>query len=521
MKKRILFICVFVSSISLFGQSQELLFNRFVEAVNDQKTEEALSVINQGMDPNYDTSNSSQKIYEYVCNKGYMVYRSKVNSSSSYPPLFFALMARNTVVVEALLKKGANGNAIFSVNRFGFIQTFVQSEYQNKSIICLSYQGKRKTLDLLLAHGANINHQNAMKRSALHYVAMKNQKELMELLLQNGADATLVNSDGSTAFDSAIGENSIDVIKYLIELKYDINKPNRYGVSPLLHALKNKNVEIAKLLIAKGASLNADNIGGTVLHYATLGGSSEMIKFFVDEKGFKANVVDEDGQTPLHYILDLYYTSYLDSTISILLKCGADINQKDKKGNTPLLLAVLDDNKYVVRSLVKYGANLDLANLDADFPLQKSFKCRENEITQLLLDKGANVKAKYRKNYTLLHAIAYGSKDNKKVFIDTLIAKGVDVNAINDYGATPLHKAVEIRDKEIVEILLRNGANINVVDDGIGSPLHLASTMGELEMVQFLIANGANINLKNKDGKTPVECTRFHKNVKEYLFSIL
>ena len=46
------------------------------------------------------------------------------------------------------------------------------------------------------------------------------------------------------------------------------------------------------------------------------------------------------------------------------------------------------------------------------------------------------------------------------------LATGVDVNAKNDRGRTPLLRAAEYGRKEIVELLITNGADVNAKDDG-------------------------------------------------------
>ena len=41
------------------------------------------------------------------------------------------------------------------------------------------------------------------------------------------------------------------------------------------------------------------------------------------------------------------------------------------------------------------------------------------------------------------------------------LADGVDVNAKDDWGKTPLHSTAEMRRKEIAELLITNGADVN------------------------------------------------------------
>lgn len=59
---------------------------------------------------------------------------------------------------------------------------------------------------------------------------------------------------------------------------------------------------------------------------------------------------------------------------------------------------------------------------------------------------------------TLLHLAACG---NLGSITNALLGmKGVNVNAVNEYGEAPLHRAADNGHKDVVEVLLRNKANV-------------------------------------------------------------
>ena len=112
--------------------------------------------------------------------------------------------------------------------------------------------------------------------------------------------------------------------------------------------------------------------------------------------------------------------------IKILLKKGANINEKDKNGVSPLHRAVRYRNPKVLEFLIKIGANVNYADKrNASTALHKvvfnsgapSIKGKSDEaieIIKILLDNGANPNLKNNKGKT---PIDYVKKDAvKKLF---------------------------------------------------------------------------------------------------------
>ena len=95
---------------------------------------------------------------------------------------------------------------------------------------------------------------------------------------------------------------------------------------------------------------------------------------------------------------------------------------------------------------------------------------------------------------TLIAAIAGGDIETVKQHL----AAGVDVNAKNKVGGTPLHYAALEGRKEIVELLIAKGADVNATDGDGDTALHLAgSTTASTEIAELLISKGADVNAMN------------------------
>ncbi len=104
-------------------------------------------------------------------------------------------------------------------------------------------------------------------------------------------------------------------------------------------------------------------------------------------------------------------------------------------------------------------------------------------------------------------SIHQAAADRNLEIVKKHLINGVDINAKDEEGMTPLHKAVARGNEEIVQYLINNGANLNIKDQRKGTPLHWAAFAGRMNMCELLVINGADINPMNKDDLTPLDLT--------------
>jgi cytohesin len=127
------------------------------------------------------------------------------------------------------------------------------------------------------------------------------------------------------------------------------------------------------------------------------------------------------------------------------------------------------------------------------------------DIVEQLIAKGVDVNAKNRMGGTPLHEAA--SQSNKDT-VALLIANGADVNAKGQFGRTPLHEAgVPVYphrngNDDVVAVLIANGADVNAKGDFNETPLHVAIDIRDV--AKLLVAKGVDVNAKDKAGMTPL-----------------
>jgi ankyrin repeat protein len=90
--------------------------------------------------------------------------------------------------------------------------------------------------------------------------------------------------------------------------------------------------------------------------------------------------------------------------------------------------------------------------------------------------------------------------------IGSLLERGVDIHARNDFGDTPFHSGCRTHCTYNLKALLALGVDINARNNDGDTPLHIATSYGADLVVSFLLENGVDSSLRNNSGKTAFDC---------------
>jgi len=104
-------------------------------------------------------------------------------------------------------------------------------------------------------------------------------------------------------------------------------------------------------------------------------------------------------------------------TIAQHLELGADVNERNKYGITPLMYAANNGNLSMVNLLLSYGADVNAAYLHSWTPLMLAVYNEHIEIVKILIGNGAKVN--YR-NYNDDTALIIAMKKNNQALIEIL-----------------------------------------------------------------------------------------------------
>uniref|UniRef100_A0AAX7U3Q6 non-specific serine/threonine protein kinase n=1 Tax=Astatotilapia calliptera TaxID=8154 RepID=A0AAX7U3Q6_ASTCA len=220
--------------------------------------------------------------------------------------------------------------------------------------------------------------------------------------------------------------------------------------------------------------------------------------------------------------------------IEVLMRKGAEIRAHDKSGANAIYYAARHGHVATLRFLHDKKCPLDVQDKSGETALHVAARYGNVDVVSYLCSIRANPDLTDREQETPLHCAAWhgyspvaralcqagchvDAKNREgesplltasaRGFVDIvecLVEHGAELETTDKEGHTALHLAVRRCQVEVVRCLLRHRCQVDQQDRHGNTPLHIACKDGNLPVVMAICNAKASLDLPNKSGRTPL-----------------
>eukprot|EP00919_Chromeraceae_sp_WS-2016_P033158 GHVR01078324.1.p1 GENE.GHVR01078324.1~~GHVR01078324.1.p1 ORF type:complete len:922 (+),score=216.03 GHVR01078324.1:202-2766(+) len=386
-------------------------------------------------------------------------------------------------VVEALLKRQNEPNGIN-----------IKLEEQHESLIFESIRnGHTNVAKLLLKYSdATVTWTHHESKDTVLMVCVgTGDAELVRLVIAKGVDINLQNESHDTACDIAARAGHVDIVQLLMKTRSFKHRDNAITV-----ACESNHTDVFKLLLPTCSP----EIYSILLMISARKGNLEMVQALLDHKA-SPTFCDVYGFTPLFVALQAGHEDVVNLLLP-LTETGSTDTARDY-----LEAAVISRNFKLLERLAASPLTKDYKNYThVHFDtLLAAVSAGDMRFVELIIKLGGDIHEKSNNGLTLLHVC--NTEEISKFFI----SKGLDVDAQDNAGVTPLHLASMHRDrKKVLKLFVAKTKNINIVDTNGRTALLSACEWGNIDAVNIIIKGGGNVNTANNVYETPIFKASIH-----------
>lgn len=272
----------------------------------------------------------------------------------------------------------------------------------------------------------------------------------------------------------ASAEGNLEAAEWLLSHGMDVDIKSDGWATPLFHV---QDVQMARLLLEHGADVDMVN---DAFGQSPLYGILANPLWFHPERGAAQRVESE-------------------KIASMLMACGAEIDQEDSNGNDFLHVLAMGEHYQWLEYYLRKGANpntKDRAGLGIWFvPIMK----KQNDIVDWLENRG--LKYDPQDEALVTTVLKSGNKHVMKKFQK----KGFDINREDSKtGFTLLERAIISGNTNSFDMLLECGAHGFNANKSHNGKLLIRSALKNIEFARYLMAQGYDANAKDASGRTPL-----------------
>ncbi|XP_076441440.1 transient receptor potential cation channel subfamily A member 1-like [Babylonia areolata] len=448
-------------------------------------------------------------------------------------PLHTAVRHEQSRVVEVLLQAGAD-HTLFNEQQMAPLHLACDLGY----VDVVKVFAKDPDVDK--------NLEGEMGMRPLHYCSFKDNAECAVILIENGALPCTRCDQGFFPIHVAAKSAAAKTLEVLIQegmkVGYERSRlltfKDKENNMPLHAAVIGGNLKAVEVCLRAGAPVDTQQDDqSTPVHFAAAQGSLTMMQlmYTLQTENFVSALYmkDANSMTPLHRAALFNHKDVL----LYLLDKGADINSRNDRECTPLLVAAAKGSWDTVQVLVGSGADVHVRDV------------HDRNFLHLAIRHGGNLEQFFMKrtgsglpDENLNARTATDQEQAKDTDTDTDTGNNThqqpppppptpttpkhyknplggsyalgcrrmrDLQLLLDekdeYGCTPLHYASKAGHLKALEELIKLGASPSLKDNAKQSPFHFAARYGRYNTCRRLLDLGQGPNIMNEtdsDGLT-------------------
>ena len=284
--------------------------------------------------------------------------------------------------------------------------------------------------------------------TSLLNACQQNDLDEIKTLLKTEVNVNTPDYDGNVPLHFAASNGNSRVVEVLLLAGANYNLKDRYGHSAMYEAVMKNHEKVVDVLKTRGLELEIEDPAGQLCEAAS-NNDVNLLKRLIDN-GISPDCGDYDARTALH----LAASEGNDKAVEWLVdNKSANVNVKDRWGNTPMNDAVARGHEIAARLLFEAGGRMDDANSsgmmcgaasDDDLPLLR-----------LLHESGCDVGVGDYDRRTPLHLAA---AEGNEVAVSFLLAAHADVLYRDRWGCTAIDDAIRGGHVNVAKLLVAAGA---------------------------------------------------------------
>lgn len=241
-----------------------------------------------------------------------------------------------------------------------------------------------------------------------------------------------------------VGLRPINLVAELQNPKYrsKVNAKDALGQTPLGLAASLGDDQAVEALLSAGADPNGHAKSASSLRplrKAIRARSTSCIELLLRASA-DPFALDVRGASILH-------TAAADtddiSIVRQLLQARIPLDFRNANKCTPLSFTPLKDNSEVARFLLSQGADINNVDRDGDTPLTESVRLKAHKCLKLFLDENADYRTVNKRGWTILHFVAAHADLSVLQILASSHLCGLDIGALDNQGKTPMDRFLE------------------------------------------------------------------------------